>query len=426
MQVSPLIELIGSVFRSYPGIFSNVAVDVLYLVVLGLVASQYAKVQSTEERLYGAARNKAFYQTAYAMGLGLLGGLLASLLLVLVGVSVTDSGIVYLMPLAVFLCLLSPRFLCYSYAGGLAGLSYLIFGWPRINVPAVMALVACLHAAEAFLIRISGHSCSTPLYISHENGDVVGGFALQRFWPIPLIVLFLIKVPDISYIEGLIHLPDWWPLIKAPEIAGPGQPVFAMMPIIAALGYGDIAVAKNPHDKARSTSKNLMIFSGILLALSIAASRWPLFAWIAALFSPAGHEIVIKIGLREEFGHLPIYVPSEKGVMLLDVVEGSPARNAGLKTGDIIYFINGNEINSRKELEIAMDSVDAGPVTLLAVNPRESRNLQEVIVKRKLTEPLGIIPVPQPADQAVVRPYSQGILLRFLKNLWQKKATDPK
>lgn len=215
MQVGPLFELIVSVLRSYPGIFSNMAVDILYLVVLGLVASQYARVQSTEEKLYGTAKNKAFYQTASAIGLGLIGGLLASLLLVLVGVSVTDSGIVYLLPLAVLLYLFSPRFLCYSYAGGLAGLSYLVFGWPKINVPAVMALVACLHAAEAFLIRISGHSCSTPLYVSHENGDVVGGFALQRFWPIPLIVLFLIKVPNLSYLQGLIHLPDWWPLIKA-------------------------------------------------------------------------------------------------------------------------------------------------------------------------------------------------------------------
>ncbi len=421
MQVGPLFELIVSVLRSYPGIFSNMAVDILYLVVLGLVASQYARVQSTEEKLYGTAKNKAFYQTASAIGLGLIGGLLASLLLVLVGVSVTDSGIVYLLPLAVLLYLFSPRFLCYSYAGGLAGLSYLVFGWPKINVPAVMALVACLHAAEAFLIRISGHSCSTPLYVSHENGDVVGGFALQRFWPIPLIVLFLIKVPNLSYLQGLIHLPDWWPLIKAPDIAGPGQPVFAMMPVIAALGYGDIAVAKNPLEKARSTSKNLVVFSGVLLALSIAASRWPLFAWIAVLFSPIGHEIVIKVGLKEEFGEPPIYVPAEKGVKLLDVVEGSPAKNAGLMTGDVICFVNDNEVNSRDDLEDKAASLETGPVTLLVSTTRHSPGLHKVILDRHSAEPLGLIPVPHPDDQAVVRPYTEGILLRFLKNLWQKK-----
>ena len=147
--MSPLFELIRSILRSYPGIFSNVIVDILYLVVLFLVASQYARIQRTEENLYGTASNKAFYQTLRAIGLGLLGGLLASFLLVLIGVSVTDSGIAYLLPIAVILYLFSPRLLCYSYAGGLAGLSYLVFGWPKINVPAVMALVG-LHAAEAF------------------------------------------------------------------------------------------------------------------------------------------------------------------------------------------------------------------------------------------------------------------------------------
>jgi len=163
MGVGPLLELVKSVIRSYPGIFSNPVVDLLYLVVLGLIASQYSRIQRTEEQLYGTASNKAFYQTLTAVGLGLLGGLLASILLVFIGVSVTDSGITYLMPIALVLYLFSPRLLCFSYAGGLAALSHLIFGWPQVNVPALMALVACLHAAEAFLILLSGHTCSTPL-----------------------------------------------------------------------------------------------------------------------------------------------------------------------------------------------------------------------------------------------------------------------
>ncbi len=422
--MSPLFELIRSILRSYPGIFSNVIVDILYLVVLFLVASQYARIQRTEENLYGTASNKAFYQTLRAIGLGLLGGLLASFLLVLIGVSVTDSGIAYLLPIAVILYLFSPRLLCYSYAGGLAGLSYLVFGWPKINVPAVMALVAGLHAAEAFLIRLSGHTCSTPVYVSHENGDVVGGFALQRFWPIPIIVLFLIKLPNVSSMQGLIHLPDWWPLIQSPEIPGPGEPVFAMMPVIAALGYGDIAIANSPKEKARSTSRNLMLFSIVLLLLSIAASKWPVFAWVAALFSPVGHEIVIKMGLKEEFGHEPIYVPTEKGVMLLDVVEGSPAKSAGLKTGNIICLVNDIEVNTRESLDCALASLPIGPVSFWILESAKSSGPQKVYVERQSSEALGLIPVPQPGDQPMARSYTEGVLLRFLKNIGKGKPSE--
>jgi len=61
-----------------------------------------------------------------------------------------------------------------------------------------------------------------------------------------------------------------------------------MMPLIAALGYGDIAVARNPRDKASITARNLMWFSVVLLLLSIAASRWQPFVWVATLFAPSG------------------------------------------------------------------------------------------------------------------------------------------
>jgi hypothetical protein len=418
--VGPLFELVKSVLRSYPGIFSNAAVDVLYLVVLGLIASQYARIQRTEEKLYGTASNKAFWQTLTAVGLGLLGGLLASLLLVFVGVSVTDSGIAYLMPVALVLYLFSPRLLCFSYAGGLAALSHLIFGWPKVNVPALMALVACLHAAEAFLILLSGHTCSTPLYLSHENGEVVGGFALQRFWPIPLIVLFLIKVPDLSQVPDLIYLPDWWPLIKAPDIPGPGEPVFAMMPIIAALGYGDIALARNPRDKAKVTSKNLVLFSIILLILSVAASKWQLFAWVATLFAPIGHEIVIRAGLREEYGQKPMYTPVEEGVLLLDVAEGSPARDAGLRSGNVIRLVNDVQISDRRSLEAALEGT-SGPLTLWISESRESGELRRAEVHRESDEALGLIPVPQPDDKAMAGSSHEGPLLRFIRNMIRGK-----
>ncbi|MGI6620811.1 MAG: PDZ domain-containing protein [Bacillota bacterium] len=419
--MGPLFQLVKSVLRSYPGIFSNPAVDVLYLVVLVLIASQYARVQRTEERLYGTASNKAFWQTLSAVGLGLLGGLLASLLMVFIGVSVTDSGIAYLMPVALLLYLFSPRLLCFSYAGGLAALSHLIFGWPKVNVPALMALVACLHAAEAFLILLSGHTCSTPLYLSHENGDVVGGFALQRFWPIPLIVLLLIKVPDLSQVPDLIYLPDWWPLIKAPDIPGPGHPVFAMMPLIAALGYGDIAIARAPRDKARITSRNLMLFSIALLILSVAGSKWQPFAWVATLFAPIGHELVIRAGLREEYGQEPIYTPVQEGVLLLDVAEGSPAKRAGLKSGNIIRLVDDVHVADRNSLEAALAGT-SGPVSLWIHDSRGSQALRRVEVRREAGEELGIIPVPEPDDKPMAGSTSEGPLLRFIKNLIKGKA----
>jgi len=388
-----IVDLIRSVIRSYPSMFSNIVVDILYLIVLVLVAGQYRKIQSVEKNLYGAAKNKALNNTVYAVGLGLIGGLLSSLLLVLVGVSVSDSGIGYLFPIAILLFLISPRLLCYSYAGGIAALCYLIFGWPEINVPSVMGLVACLHAAESFLIRISGHSCATPFYVSQKDGRVVGGFALQRFWPIPLLVLFLIPSVLVPNAQNMIVLPDWWPLIRPPEALDTEHMIFAMM----------------------------LVFC----LLSIAASRWSLFAWIAALFSPIGHEMVIRKGLKEEFENAPIYVPPEEGVMVLDVIHKSFAEEAGIRTGDVILSVNEWPVNSKADILQILRTSDEGYMVFRVRRGDEPHIIETVHVRKESGQPLGVIFVPEPGDQPMVTQQTDGIILALIKKLFRKPSKEP-
>jgi hypothetical protein len=412
------LELIGSVLRSYPGILMNPVMIVLYLIVMGLIALQYSRVENMEEKIYGRPKNSAIYQTAISIGLGLLGGAIASVVLVVVGVSVSDSGITYLLPLALLLFLISPRFLCYSYAGGIASLSYLLFGWPKVSVSAIMGLVACLHAAEGLLILLSGHSCATPLYIEDKAGRTVGGFSLQRFWPIPLIVLFLVRVPDISSLSGVIQLPDWWPLVQSPSTPGIGTPVYAMMPIVAALGYSDLSLTKTPKEKAITTARHLFLFSGLLLFLAILASRFSPFAWVAAVFSPVAHEIIIKAGSSEEFMGRPLFTQAEDGVMVLDVVAKSLAESVGIEPGDILKTVNGLSVCDREGLTRALQVPGDIRIT---VHKRIGR-VEALYVERPhdTLAPLGIITVPELGDRPMVRPQTEGPLGRTLKNLMKK------
>lgn len=414
--MGPFYRLLISVLKSYPGIFLNPVVDVLYLVVLGLVAAQYSRIQSLEERVYGKVKNRAFSQTLAAIGLGLFGGLAASVLLVMVGVTVSDAGVSFLLPLSLLLFLFSPRFLCFSYSGALVSLSYLLFGWPKVNVQAIMALVACLHAAESLLIRVSGSTCATPLYIPGKEGRTVGGYALQRFWPIPLIVLFMVRVPDISSLTGLIELPDWWPLIRTPLAAGIGTPVFQMMPIVAALGYGDIATSSSPGEKARETSRYLFLFSVILLGFSVAASRWAPFAWVAALFAPIGHEVVIRAGNKQEAEREAKYV-SDGELVVLDVFDNSPAHAAGVRRGAVIRELGGLTTRSRQDLEEALK--EPGDIACVFKNPGESGPRQAVL-KRTGTEAIGVLPAPGIGDAPLAAPRNDGPLLSFLRRTLAK------
>ncbi len=388
----------------------------MYVVVVSLVGAQYAKIQSIEERLYGKAKNRAIVQTAVSVGLGLLGGLLASILLVLVGVSVENAGLGYLLPVALVLFLFSPRFLCFSYAGALVSLSSLLFGWPKVNVAAMMALVACLHAAESLLIRLSGSSCATPLYFDGEDGGVHGGFSLQRFWPIPLIVLTVVSVPDIAAIPGLIHLPDWWPLISATPTAAPGVPIFAMVPMVAALGYGDLSLSRTPRGKAKQTSKTLSLFSIILLLFSIAASRFSGFTWVAVLFAPVGHEIVIRLGAKEEIRDEPHYKAVPDGLMVLDVMDNSPASVAGIRSGDVITAVGDIPVRTREDL----DSVTRGGESFTIFLRDYSATFRRSVDVLKGSGPLGIITVPQLGDRPMASAGSAGPLGKLVRSLFRR------
>jgi hypothetical protein len=165
------VKLLRSVVTSYPGIFLNPVVDVLYLVVLGLVAAQYARVQAIEERFYGRPKNKAFAQTLWGIGLGLAGGLIASVLLVMVGVTVSDAASVTSCPSPFSSFSGAPGSCAFSYSGALVSLSYLVFGWPKVNVQAIMALVACLHAGSRSSSAGAAPAAPPPLHARQGRKD---------------------------------------------------------------------------------------------------------------------------------------------------------------------------------------------------------------------------------------------------------------
>jgi len=95
---------------------------------------------------------------------------------------------------------------------------------------------------------------------------------------------------------------------------------------------------------------HLFVFSLSLLLLALAGSRWTPVTWLAALFSPLGHEMVIWLGMRAERNRPAYYVNPAQGVMILDVRPGTPAAQAGLRSRDIVLAVNGIPVNRREEL----------------------------------------------------------------------------
>jgi len=136
---------------------------------------------------------------------------------------------------------------------------------------------------------------------------------------------------------------------------------------------------------------------------------------------------VIKKGLKEEFENPPIYVPPEKGVMVLDVVHGSVSEKSGIRSGDIIVSVDGLEVGSRDDFANSIESSESETVVLTVKRTGEDGKAETIHtdVRRTHGEALGIILVPEPGDEPMVSQYSEGIIVTFIKKMLRKKSLKP-
>ncbi len=409
----PIFDIFSLIIKQLIYSFTDPVFTLLFLAVVTVVALQYRRMQREKQRIFKINYGQWWHDALLATAFGFIGGIIGSMLMVFVGLTLSGAGLGYLWPLAILLMLIDARFICFAYAGGIVALSSLIFGWPDISVPQVLALIAILHIIESLLILFSGHMGALPAYIKVSRQKIIGGFVLQRFWPIPVLVLVVIGYMS-NPAEG-ISMPDWWPLIK-PDVAGdPEMLLYALFPVLAGLGYGDIATARTPQEKSRSSAKYLATYSIILLILAVWADYSYVAAVIAALFSPLGHEAVININKRIELANQPIYVPPDDGVKVLDVVPGTAAWKAGIRSGDVILTVNGMPVSNRATLEFYLKDT-TNIIEISYISAKEQKYCREHL---NITpgRPSGIITVPEGNEGYTVSVTTEGILKRYLKKL---------
>lgn len=335
------VDLFWLILRTGMYIFLNP----LFWGVLVLIYFQTRSTVRREEEVYNLQPRgrKAVLKRLLNSGLyGVIGGFLGSIIFVVVGVTLSDIGIGYLWLVAILGLLINVRFLCFSYAGGIVGLSSIILGWPEVNVAAILMIVAVLHLIESILIQLSGGEKPLPLTVAHPEEGRVGLFLLQKLWPIPFVALIALAVMESEVPGAVIDMPDWWPLIDTLIEIGSGETVmYILLPVAAGLGYGDMAVTSRPREKARHTARRLFGYSIVLLLLALSGSYFPPVLLVGALFSFLGHEKVIRTGRKVEQKGSPLYTPPREGLLILGVLEDYPADEAGLKRGDILLAADG-------------------------------------------------------------------------------------
>jgi len=410
--------------------FSFLVALPIFWVVMIIIIFQYRKLTQMETSLLGQPYHQLWERVVYSLIPGIAGGLLASFVLVFLGFSLDVIGIPLMLGFAVLLLLLvHPRFMCFAYGVGVLALVVFFSRWmvsvfpglegnqvistlADIYLPNLLVLVAVLHLTEALLIYLGGHWNSSPVYFKNPRGEISGGFTLQRFWPVPLVLILATLESSTEVVEETIAMPDWWPILEPHLEAGSGEILlFSLFPLAALLGYSDMAISSTPRQKTICSSRYLAVYSVLLLLLSLGSVAYPQLLLPAVLFSPLGHEAVVALGNQREMSKKPRYrPPKDYGVKVLAIFPDSPADRSGLETGDIIREVNRQRVeNSRHFWQLIWEGYfwthlrierEDGSEETLVLNKDARHNRPSSLSKNSNSRPfppktLGLILVPE-------------------------------
>lgn len=310
----------------------------------------YANVHIMERKNFDVG-----YITFESVMHGILAGFIFSMLMNVLGiyVMVAHDRYLYIWLSVIILIFLNTKYFYFSYIGGLVSFLNLLFGWPAVNVSGLSAVIALFYFIEAFLIWSDGYKGAVPVFVKHNN-QVVGAFRVQKYWPIPIALLTLSIVLQSDMPSGgivNIHTPEWWPLLGPPNIAENHTALFGFLSIPAALGYSEIIMDDLPKNKLRRTGIYLMLYSVMLLIISVISAWMQYMKYIAAALVLLTHGVMTLIQKLYYMHKEPFFSVPSQGVRVLDTIEDGPAHRMGIISGDVILRINNKDVMTDKAIE---------------------------------------------------------------------------
>lgn len=388
----------------------------LLLLLAFILYRKNVKTTMMQKMVMGDSMDKPFELTISQVVIGIFAGTLASLIMSWLGVVFAGNSPIDLLFLAsVLFMFYNPRFVCFAYSGAALGALSLIFtyialstnnpNWNflKIDIAALMTMVAVLHFVEGIVILIDGKRGSMPVF-TNRGDKIVGGFALQRYWIIPVAIFFMIQNKTIVSSVMQIATPNWWPIIHTSiPLKELMNAVLIMMPFFGILGYSTVTFTKNRSAKVMESSILTITYSIILFGLAQLAHLNVFFQVFALAFSVAAHEGMILIQRNKELKGKPKYISDGEGVMVLEVLPNSPAYEMGIKSGDTLVEINNKSI----ETEEVIDETLREGVTFLWFNVKKESGIYEQVSYNKMNsqKKLGLVLVPKimPKDSMVVK-----------------------
>ncbi|MBZ9689154.1 PDZ domain-containing protein [Clostridium estertheticum] len=388
------------------------------LIMIGLIFyNKNKKIAVMQKMIMGENLDSPFELTISQIVIGILAGAVASLMFTFLGLVFDENSNIYLLfMLSLFFMAFKPRFICFSYSGAVLGITSLIFKYAaiilhmpkldfiNIDILTLMTLVGVLHIIEGSLVMIDGSRGAIPVFTNRDN-KIIGGFALKRYWALPIAILILLSSASSDLVAGQsLMTPQWMPAIRgAIALKILKNSIIASIALYGVIGYSSITFTKSKGKKTLFSGALIMGYGVLLTGISQLAVFGVAFQFFILIFAAALHEAMIRLEKHMELTLKPKFVSSDDGIMVLEVAPRSPAFEMGIQSGDLIVQIDDKKIEAEEEI---LNLIKGNFKSLSLKIQKSSGELKDMSYSNMAgNKRLGIVIVPRelPKDNSIVK-----------------------
>lgn len=370
-------------------------IHLLMLIIFGVIFYfRNIKISTIQKMTLGESLNSPLELTLSQIVLGILAGAIGTIILAVLGVTFKEnSGIEFLFVISILLLFYKKKFASFAYSGAILGIIGIVVKlisnitnqslFFDINILYLTTFIGVIYIVEGILIMVDGGRGYVPVF-SKKKDNIVGGFSFNRYWalPIALFMIFSDISPSIAITD--INIPTWWPVLnKVETLKFLATTLIISLPLYGIVGYSNVTFTLEKKKKTFLSGMLVLIY-GVSVAVVAQLSNFNLIGQIISIaFIPLGYEAIIRIEKKLESKKSFKYISDDEGIMVLDVAPKSPAFEAGIRCGDKILAINGENVTSEidifKEVKQSIFKVSmkikkaSGQVEECFIQPRNKR-----------------------------------------------------
>jgi len=425
------MDLVMYTLRSVAYVIVDPSLMIMLLILGILFYLKNKKLVGMQKMIIGESINSPLELTLSQIVLGIFAGIIASLMLSYLGVIFSEnSGIEFLFMISLLLMFIRPRLVCFSYSSAILGIISIICSYFSVrtsngnllfnlDITMLMTFVGVIHIVEAILVMFDGSRGAIPVF-SNRKGDIIGGYALSRYWVLPVAIFIAYSVASQGGVgTESIATPDWWPVLKQDNImAMISSMMLSLFPLFGVLGYSSLTFTMKKRDKALSSGIFIFIYGICLSGVAQLAQLGLIGEIVVIIFAPLAHEGMLLIQRKIEESRSPLFASGEDGLAILEVVPYSKAYELGLKPGDKIVSVNDKLISQEADIYIIVKE----SLNNLNMKVKDRKgSIKEFSLKQYNEKRLGVVLVPRIVDMGKVVSFENKNFSEVLKDAKHNK-----